>query len=327
MTSDGTLPFADAALARADAFIAAHPEISREGVPQTAQGSTNRVIRAGYVDGHGEETTDGRVVLKVFCTRERKAREIFGLQHWAATSLVPRLLHDVDETMIVVSHIPGHYLSDSREVEGETAWRAACRSTGQAIASLTLVPLSNSSRTGFEARFYEGLGTLESYLNQVMQLGRGITRRDLDFRDAFWTRDLDFVTAQLDTIFTQPRVLYHQDVSNLHVRDGRFMGCFDLEMCRVGCAAMQLGAAAHMFLRQPEGWPDFLSGWETTYGASLSPQAQRAAGAAAHLLAWREISRYLSYDGTPGSGYSWAEPADPADYRRKIERLDAMLGI
>jgi hypothetical protein len=27
------------------------------------------------------------------------------------------------------------------------------------------------------------------------------------------------------------------------------------------------------------------------------------------------ISRYMSYDGTPGTGFDWCEPADPSYYR------------
>ncbi len=41
----------------------------------------------------------------------------------------------------------------------------------------------------------------------------------------------------------------------------------------------------------------------------------------------REISRYLSYDGTPGTGYDWATPADPTRYRQTIEGINALLGV
>jgi hypothetical protein len=52
-----------------------------------------------------------------------------------------------------------------------------------------------------------------------------------------------------------------------------------------------------------------------------------AIAAAVHLLSWRVITRYMSYDGTPGSGYKWAKPADPARYRQLIDETEEMLGV
>ena len=327
MAPDWQTQFTEAAFARVDAFTADHPEISRDRVPQPGQGATNRVIFARRGGRRGDSRGDSRLVFKVFCTPERKARETFGLRHWAETGLVPRLLYDVDDRMIVTSHIPGDYLHESWQTEGEAAWHAACAATGRAIATLARVPLSDTDRIGFEARFYEGLGPLEAYLSRILDLGHRIASRDPDFRDCFWKDSLDFIEQQLDAILSQPRVLYHQDAANLHVQGGSFMGCFDLEMCRVGCDAMQLGAASGVFLGHPEGWRAFRQGWEAANDAPLSLQECHAAAAAGHLLAWREISRYLSYDGTPDSGYDWADPADRERYRRVIETVDAMLDV
>ena len=38
-------------------------------------------------------------------------------------------------------------------------------------------------------------------------------------------------------------------------------------------------------------------------------------------------TRYLSYDGTPGTGYPWADPANPTTYRRSIETVHKVIGI
>ena len=133
--------------------------------------------------------------------------------------------------------------------------------------------------------------------------------------------------GQLDSILAQPRALYHQDPGNLHVEQGRFVGFFDLEMCRAGGAAMQLASALEMLEGKQEGWAPFRAGWEAATGAPLGPADRMAALAASRLLHWREISRYLSYDGTPGSGYAWASPADPAAYRKSMEAAEDLLGI
>ena len=319
MPDEWPTQFTAQALAKVDAYIAAHPEYTRRSVEQPGQGSTNRVIFARRC---GE-----RVVFKVFCQAERKERECYALQHWRATGLVPALLADIDATTILISHIPGIYLGQARIVEGAAAWRSACRETGKAAGSLTRVPLSAAERAAFESRFYDGRSTLEAYLGRIIDLGTGIHARDPDFRDPFWRDSLDFVQAQLAGILAQPRVLYHQDPANLHVRQGRFEGFFDLEMCRVGCAAMQLASALGMLEGESAAWDPFRDGWEVATGRSLERGDLYAALAASHLLHWREVSRYLSYDGTPASGYGWASPADPVRYRRSITAIARMLGL
>lgn len=319
MSNDWATHFTQDALAKVDAFIAEHPEYSRDGVPQPGQGSTNRVMFA--------RSGDRLVVLKVFCEVERKERECFGLRHWRDTGLVPELIWEADPTLIVMSHVPGVYLSQAPEADGEEAWRAACREVGRAIGRLTRVPLSAADRTAFESRFYRDAPTLEAYLGRILSLGRSINERDPDFRDDFWRASLDFAEAELPGILAQPPVLYHQDAGNLHVRHGRFMGFFDLEMCRVGCAAMQLASSLGMLEGDEAGWEPFFQGWEAATQAPLGSKDRRAAAAAGHLLDWREISRYLSYDGTPGTGFPWASPADPVAYRRSMEAMANMIGV
>jgi hypothetical protein len=304
---------------KVDAFIAQHPGYTLDGVEQPRQGATNQVLFA--------RRGDERVVLKVFCTTERKERECFALRHWQKTGLVPELIWDADPSLIVTSYIPGVNLPAAREAHGGAAWRAACRQAGRAIGSLTRVPLSASDRAAFESRFYDGLGALEAYLGRILELGRGIHSRDPDFGQRFWGESLDFCRAELCGILSQPQVLYHQDPGNLHVQQGRFMGFFDLEMCRVGGAAMQLASSLGMLQGRRVGWECFRQGWEDATGTPLSLDDLRAATAASHLLHWREISRYLSYDGTPGSGYTWAGPADPAAYRRSIRVAERLLQI
>jgi aminoglycoside phosphotransferase len=307
------------ALSAVDAYIARHPGLTRQGVPQPGQGATNYVV---FV--RRDETL---LVCKVFCEQERKERERFALLHWRRTGLVPALIADVEPAMLVTSYVPGEYLVDATRVEGAEAWRAACRDTGRAVGALARVPLSDADRDAFTARYYGGLGRLDAYLGRIVDLGHSVCARDPDYRDPFWRRNLAFVEDHLDGVYAQPRVLYHQDVSNLHVQGGRFRGFFDLEMCRVGGRAMQLAAAVSMFRGQEKGWDLFCAGWEEATGIALDQRERHAIAAAHHLLRWREITRYLSYDGTPGSGYAWASAADPAVYRRAMQDLERLLGV
>jgi len=71
----------------------------------------------------------------------------------------------------------------------------------------------------------------------------------------------------------------------------------------------------------------FRAGWEAVTAESLGPGQRQATLAAYCLLQWREISRYLSYDGTPGTGYAWASPADPARTRVSIQAAQTILDV
>ena len=235
MPNDWPTQFTQIAHSKVGALMAQHPEYTRDGISQPSQGSTNRICFLR----HGDEI----VVVKVFCEIERKERECFALRHWQSTGLVPELICDFDPVTIVMSYVPGGWLRDSRKNGEETAWLDACRATARAIATLTTVPISAAACTAFESRFCRDAPTLDSYLRRILELGRGVSQRDPDFQGTFWRNSLDFAEAQLPVILSQPRVLYHQDAGNLHVLQGRFMGFFDLEMCQIGCAAMQLASS------------------------------------------------------------------------------------
>jgi hypothetical protein len=270
MPDDRATQFTTEALTRVDAFIAQHPGLTRQGVDQPGQGATNRVIFA--------RRGDSPVAFKVFCAIERKERECFGLRHRHETGLVPELIWDADPSVIVTSYVPGAHLHTAPELDGEATWREACRETGKAVGSLTCVPFGNVSQATFESSFYGELGTLEAYLGRILDLGRSIRAQDPDFGGSFWGDSLDFVCAQLDHILCYPRLLYHQDVGNLHVRRGCFMGFYDLEMCRVGWASMQLGAALGLFVGGGEaGWQAFYEGWERATRVALGYDDLKAA--------------------------------------------------
>jgi hypothetical protein len=243
------------------------------------------------------------------------------------SKLVPELIWDADPAMIVTTHIPGVSLAAARGSISDDVWYEACRETGAAVASLMLVPMPKTDRAAFDSRFYGKLGPLESYLGKVMTLGRGVQTLDPDFQDEYWAESLDFVASQMPDILSQPRSLYHQDPGNLHIEDGRLAGFFDLEMCRIGGAAMQLAYCLGMFQNSKEGWDSFCEGWESTFEVKLELSDRLAVAAAIHLLGWRVICRYMSYDGNPGSGFDWASPADPAYWRQAIEEAEDMLEV
>ncbi len=313
-------------LNKIDQFIFEYPEYTREGVDLRPPMGTNRVVFAR----RGQD----KVVFKVFCEEERKERECFALRHWHKTGLVPHIIWDDDPTMVILSWIPGLTMGEAREQGATDAeFCTVYQQIGEAFATLNTVPLSPADQAAFENRFYSDLGPLDSYLERILELAKGVHVRDPDFQDVFWGESLDFIEEQLNKILNQPRLLYHQDAGNLHIKGERLIGFFDLEMCRVGGFAMQLAAAPGVFYEDgsnPEElrkvlWRAFRRGWEDAIGNPLSFDDLEAITAANHLLNWREITRYLSYDGTPGTGFSWANPADPVRYRNRLEPLARVL--
>jgi hypothetical protein len=304
------------AIARADAFIATHPEYSRNDVPPPTGGHTNKIVFAR----RGSDL----VVFKIFCEDERKERECFGMRHWQSTGLVPELICECDASMIVMSFVQGTNLTHLRKIEGDEYWHSACRAVGHAIASLALTPLSAAAKCEFESRFY-GRQSLRGYLTQILSLGRKIHERDPDFKDDYWKQSLDFMESQIDVMLAEPSTLYHQDVSNFYVRNGRFQRFFDLEMCRVGTPMMQLGSSLLMMSERRDGWSQFKAGWQDALGRPLASRELRAAVGFNSVMQWRVISRYMSYDGTPGTGFAWASPADPDRTRKKLEDVREMV--
>ena len=304
-------------LSKVDAFIAAHPEYSRD-VPQLGQGSTNHVVYA--------RRGDTNVIFKHCCDVGRKERECFGMRHWHDTNLVAKLQWDCDQDMVLITHIPGTWLHRAKDVDGEEAWRSACRESGKAIAALTMVPLSVNAQNEFQTRFYEER-TFEDYARKILRLGRSVHALDPGFQHSYWNENLDFIENCLGAMLAEPPVLYHQDVGNFHVQAGRFMGFFDVESCRIGCASMQFGSSLLLPKKDDGSWALFREGWEEQRGAKLTTVDRACAAAGNHLLVWRWITRYLSYDGTPGSGFDWASPADPQSAKECIDGVNEMLGI
>jgi hypothetical protein len=120
-------------------------------------------------------------------------------------------------------------------------------------------------------------------------------------------------------------VLYHQDALNGHFRGSRFAGFFDLEMCRVGTEAMQIGAlwktlALHGI------WEPFATGYALVSGRVLDDADREAARAFAHFMVWRYITRYGQWRGeTMAVDHLAAEEQEAAGYREAL-RVNERIG-
>jgi len=296
-------------------FIQEHPQYTIDPDQAGSASTTNYVIFGHRTEPWGEQ----RVVFKYFCQDERKQRELFALRHFAATGVVPQLLAEYGQRLIVVSWIPGSWISAPTDAAFDANARAqAGHSLGGAAAKLVSVPLSAAVAQEFERRFYDG-EVLTAYLQGILQASWAIQRQVACYHDPIFANSLASIEANLPIILAQPRLLYDQDALNVHFLDNRCSGFFDLEMCRVGTAAMQIGSLWRIIATY-NVWDAFGQGFADVTRRGLGPQDLAASRAFAHFLVWRSISDYGDWHGEPLSDAEMAAVIEKsADHRQEIE--------
>jgi hypothetical protein len=189
---------------------------------------------------------------------------------------------------------------------------------GRATARLLQTPLSPEAAQAFESRFYDGQ-TLPAYFDRILRASRSIQQQAPAYGAAIFAESLQMIEANLPVILGQKRLIYHQDAMNLHFAANRFTGFFDLEMCRVGVEAMQLGSLWYL-IAMLDNWDDFVEGYAAETGRLLGPIDLAAGRAFAHFMAWRYISDYGDWYGQPRAGQTPdAQLAQAAGYQRAIE--------
>jgi hypothetical protein len=292
-------------------FVQEQPHYTLDADQSGSLSNTNYVIFARQ----GEE----RVVFKYFCRDERKEREVFALRHFAATGVVPQLLAEYEQRLIVLSWIPGGWLPEPAATPLDATARAQAGYTlGQATAKLVQVPPSAATAHAFESRFYQGQ-ILTDYIQGILQASWAIHRRVACYGDPIFADSLTTIEANLPTLLGQPRLLYHQDALNVHFADNRCTGFFDLEMCRVGTVAMQIGSLWRIIATYGL-WDAFVQGFADGTGSRLGAQELAASRAFAHFMLWRSISEYGDWHGEALAAAEMATlDENAAGYRRQIE--------
>ena len=298
------------AIPAVERYVAKYPEYTISPDQTGSAGNTNYVIF-----GHRYQQP---VIFKYFCEDERKEREVFAMHHFARTGLVPKLLADVDTRLIIQSRIPGGWLPNPDDSSYPTIDRdIAGYSLGEATATLISVPLTPQDANDYESRFYEGL-TLENYLRNILEASWLIHQKVTPYRAPLFAESLGTIEANLPYLLSQTRVLYHQDAMNMHFLESRFSGFFDLEMCRVGTEAMQIGSLWYFFAIH-NNWDAFAQGFAATSKRELDERDFNAAQAFAHFLVWRYISRYGRWHADLGDLENLADDEESvADYSRMI---------
>jgi hypothetical protein len=296
-------------------FVASRPEYAVDATQPAYRGGTNRVTfgaRAGVP-----------VVLKFFVRDWRWRNERFCLRHYAPTGCVPRVLDEAPRLLVLV-RLPGSDLDVAGLSPDGVA--ALSRGVGRALARLATTPLPADSAATGEAARPRGFDRLpwdqdrrevvEGYLARCRRIQRDVPA----YGDPFLARSLDLLEARLDGFDHQRRVLFHEDVANLRTDGARFVGFYDLEMCRLGTEAMQLGVALGLCGR-PAGlaWPALVAGYGAAAGRPPGAEDQVTALAMHRLYHWIRVCRWGAWDGDPAAtDLRRASEADAGWHRRAM---------
>jgi hypothetical protein len=299
---DGVLAAAEAAVA---AFVACRPGYTIDADQPAYRGGTNRVTfgaRAG-----------APVVLKHFVQPWRWQNERFCLRHFAATGCVPLILDEAPPRLLVLTRLAGRDLDLTGL--GAAGVAGLSREVGRALGRLAGTPLPDpdpppAGEGDYDARpqDFDSLPwdqdrpeVVAGYLEPCRRIQRGIPA----YRAAFLARSLDLLEAQLAGLPGQRRVLFHEDIANLRTAGARFLGFYDLEMCRLGREAMQLGVALGLCGSAGLRWPVLLEGYaaQTAPGRRGGPPLPEPPAVLAmhHLYHWQRICRWGEWDGDPAA--------------------------
>ena len=275
-------------------FVEEHPQFSIDEEQPAYRGGTNYVTL-----GHcGQQP----VIFKSFIRPYRWAHEYFCLQHFAGTGYVPQILAVVPETLIVMERL----LDDHRELD-RTQRTAVSHQLGQAVATLVHWPLPTADQQPDVTSEFEHFAwrtDVDATIRDCVALCRQIQRRLPLYQSDFFTASLDLVEAQIGTIAAQPRILFHEDISNFSVYQGEFQGFYDLEMVRVGTEALQLGVVVDLIQphwREEEWlvWAAFLQGYQERSGRSFSATDFQAILAMNHFYYHIRLCRWGKWNGDP----------------------------
>ena len=107
---------------------------------------------------------------------------------------------------------------------------------------------------------------------------------------------------------------------NMHFLRGNFSGFFDLEMCRVGTEAMQIGALWYFFATY-QNWTDFAQGFASHTRRKLDRRDFDAALTFAHFLVWRYVTRSGRWRGES------VDEADPDEIAREAQGYAASIRL
>jgi hypothetical protein len=274
-------------------YLREHPASSVEPQQPGYRGGTNR-ITLGTLG-------DRPIVLKYFGAANRWVNEVSVLRHLAGSGLVPEVVDAVPESLIVMTRLPGCDLRARLAANREpAAIGRLSRDIGGAVARLTMQGLPHGGERYSPGRDFTVIpwGTrLSDVIRAYVRISRRVQQVLPEYRGPFFDGSLTLLQDLSRRVDEESLILFHEDISNLRVRDDRFVGFYDLEMCRLGTVSMQLGVV--LGLCDPGGldWEKVRLGYEATTGRRLGDPELVLAVAMYHLYVWIRVCRWGYWDG------------------------------
>lgn len=259
-------------------------------------------------------------VYKYFVSVPRWRNESACLDHLRSTGLVPSVYWEEPEKLIVMERLPGQDVGERlAEVKRRAAGiEALSLSVGQALGHLATVPppIRNGSYNPLTDFVDWGWNAgIESITRGVREAGSRIVAEIEYYSSPVFRESLARIEERWPEIAEEGPMLFHEDISNLRVDGDRFVGLYDLELCRGGTPSMQLGAALSLCGNGRLSWRRLVAGFEE---ASASPFGEERYASA---LAMHDLSRWIRI--IPGLlGYLEIRGEDE-DVRRDAARVAA----
>jgi hypothetical protein len=318
---DRLLAEAEDAVAR---YVSENPGHAIDPEQPEYRGGTNRVI---FGSRNGEP-----VVYKYFVTAERCATEHACLQHFRSTGVVPRVLDAVSDRLLVLERIGGTDGLGAAE-DGSLApdqVQELSRQVGEALGRLMATPLPAAAKGYCPVRDFRGLRwspRLDRVVGWYLASSRRVQRAIPQYAAPLCSDSLALLAAQAERIAGERQLLYHEDIWNLRVDGDRFLGFYDLEMCRVGTQSMQLGVAVELCGPGRLEWRHLQRGYEVEAGRRLAPADLLAVLAMNHFYHWIRACRWGHWNGDPRDvDHLRAASADAAHHVARMEAACRVLG-
>ncbi len=224
----------------------------------------------------------------------------------------------IPDRLIVMTKLPGSHLALALSaLQGQqTDVRCLSQAFGRAIGQLTQVPLSCAQVAYTPQRDFSIIGwgqDLRQTVAHYLETARRIQQVIAAYQAPLFAHSLALLESQLPLIPRQPELLYHEDISNTMFDGEQIGGFYDLEMCRGGTAAMQLGVA--LFLCGPDqlDWESLLAGYQQQTAHRLDDDEILSVLAMSHFYAWIRVCRWGWWDGNPTASDHFAASVADAD--------------
>jgi len=295
------------------AFIANHPDYVLDDVQPAYRGGTNCCTfgRCGQMP----------VVFKSFTDPPRWRNERACLHHFSPTGLVPDILAEEPDHLIVMTRLDGTDIGGlgTSEIRTAAGLRSLSHAMGAALGTLASLPLPPPPSGYAVARDFSVIPwhhDVRAAIGHYTAIARRVQQSLPIYADAFFARSLARLEREADRVDRQPRCLFHEDISNARIAHATMVGFYDFEMCRLGTHAMQLGVAVGLCGPGKLDWPLLCAGFEQRTGRALTAVDLVSIVAMADLYAWIRICYWGWWDGEASNAHCMLVVAADAGYWR-----------